>query len=156
MTTKYYPPALPDFVNRLELTWEYTRSKIEGLLELYLLPADVCHGCFIIFVHSLFSYLLPDSVLISQEPFCELRKIYESTCIEYIKARRDPARLAQKLIHDFELALYGFTEKHFDCSNELVHKHIIQLCEYQKKVWQFCSCHDMRKMKMSPLPYHDD
>lgn len=152
MPGRAYKPILPQFVSRLELTWEYTKNRIEEFLELYPLNEGVCRGCFLIFMHSLFSYLLPDTVLLQENRFCELQEIYTCTCSSYHKARREGSRSAQSLIYDFELRLYNFTEKHFDCSNELVHKHIIQLIDYQKKVWEFCMTHD--RMDDSPLPYH--
>lgn len=151
---RIYRPALPIFVDRLKLTWEYAHSKIEEFLEVHPLEDDVCRGCFIIFIHSLFSYLLPDTVLLQEDRFCELQGMYVSTYTAYLKAIKDKTRSAQSLINDFEVELYSFTENQFDCSNDLVHKHIIQLIEYQKKVWEFCSCHESRKMNNGPLPYH--
>ncbi len=155
MSKRVYPPQLPPFVSRLELTWEFVRSKIGEFLEKHPLDPDLCHACFIIYIHSLFSYLLPDTILLQEELFCELEQAYEFTSSEYKKAKRKRFRSTQWLIYDFELALHRFTEKHFDCGNELVYKHIVQLCEYQRKVWDFCLSHDIQKLDYPPLPYHD-
>lgn len=144
----------PDCENRLLHTWDFLRDAIEGYLEVHPLPSGVCKGCFLIYCQSLYCYLLPGSIISNEKNFLELQRIYVGISNSYHQAKEKNQALVQSIIFNFELAVHNFAFKTLFEPKEIIHKNVIALVEYQKKIWIFCSSHDLANMENPPIPCH--
>ncbi len=149
-----YLPDRPHCTDRLKLTWEYARDKIEEFLHTHPLKEKSCLGCYFIFCNSLFSYLLPDTILLVNSNLLELQDIYTRA---FLKATSKSQNLKAFSVIDLENDLYAFVEDRMPRESKCKHiaKNIHSLSTYQAKIWKFCSTHDIANLEASPIPYHD-
>lgn len=146
-----YLPSIPNCVSRLTLTWDHTYYIINVFLEEHPLPPQLCRGCFIIFIQSLFKYLLSDTVLMKEEHFIEIKDIYQQHCLSFLNGKKQSQERVFA-IFDFEIALHDFAQNHFACVNRDIYNNIQSICKYQKSIWMFCE--QPIKSTSSPVPFH--